>query len=469
MRDGRRRRRSRSRDAEDALQRKAVLYDKGGDRHYDTISAWIKSTRGSDPDASLLYLAAMLEGGEDPRFIARRMVDPRQRGHRQRRPAGARGGGRGGARGRARRACPSARSTSRRRRSTWRWRRSRTPSYKALERARARGCASTARRDPARHLRSAGYPRRGDSGRGEGYDYPHDRPEGVSEQELMPDEAAGERFLELTKHGRGRAARALRADPHGPRTRLTGRIEPHGSRRPARLAAEARRKLESFSPLDRRAARRRAATRARGGAGGRRRRRRGAAVLGAAPAGGPRALHAPRGAGDHRPPRRPRRAARARAGQAAQRGLRRWSCCRRSTRCTGSPTPGPQILADERIPHAAGFIKQKRLALLLRAARRRRRDRAVELPVVDPVRRGRDGADGRQRRGAQAGVAHAADRRSGSATCSSAPALPEGLVRTVHGGGAVGQRARRVERGEDLLHRLGRGRPRRRRRPAPSG
>jgi putative ATPase len=60
--------------AEDALQRKAVLYDKGGDRHYDTISAWIKATRGSDPDASLLYLAAMLEGGEDARFIARRMV-----------------------------------------------------------------------------------------------------------------------------------------------------------------------------------------------------------------------------------------------------------------------------------------------------------------------------------------------------------------------------------------------------------
>src|SRR5215210_4491350 len=60
--------------AEDAMQRKAVLYDKGGDRHYDTISAWIKATRGSDPDASLLYLAAMLEGGEDPRFIARRMV-----------------------------------------------------------------------------------------------------------------------------------------------------------------------------------------------------------------------------------------------------------------------------------------------------------------------------------------------------------------------------------------------------------
>jgi putative ATPase len=60
--------------AEDALQRKAMLYDKGGDRHYDYISAWIKATRGSDPDASLYYLAVMLEGGEDPRFIVRRMV-----------------------------------------------------------------------------------------------------------------------------------------------------------------------------------------------------------------------------------------------------------------------------------------------------------------------------------------------------------------------------------------------------------
>jgi putative ATPase len=60
--------------AEDALQRRAVLYDRAGDRHYDYASAWIKATRGSDPDASLYYLAVMLEGGEDPRFIVRRMV-----------------------------------------------------------------------------------------------------------------------------------------------------------------------------------------------------------------------------------------------------------------------------------------------------------------------------------------------------------------------------------------------------------
>jgi len=58
----------------DALQQRALLYDRQADNHYDTISAWIKATRGSDPDASLYYLAVMLEAGEDPRFIVRRMV-----------------------------------------------------------------------------------------------------------------------------------------------------------------------------------------------------------------------------------------------------------------------------------------------------------------------------------------------------------------------------------------------------------
>jgi putative ATPase len=58
----------------DALQGRLISYDRQADNHYDTISAWIKATRGSDPDASLYYLAVMLEGGEDPRFIVRRMV-----------------------------------------------------------------------------------------------------------------------------------------------------------------------------------------------------------------------------------------------------------------------------------------------------------------------------------------------------------------------------------------------------------
>jgi putative ATPase len=59
---------------EDAARKRPLVYDKGGDAHYDFISAFIKSMRGSDPDAAVYYLAAMLEGGEDPRYIARRMI-----------------------------------------------------------------------------------------------------------------------------------------------------------------------------------------------------------------------------------------------------------------------------------------------------------------------------------------------------------------------------------------------------------
>ncbi len=60
--------------AEESIQKKAVKYDRAGDGHYDTISAFIKSMRGSDPDAALYWLAFMLNAGEDPRFIARRLV-----------------------------------------------------------------------------------------------------------------------------------------------------------------------------------------------------------------------------------------------------------------------------------------------------------------------------------------------------------------------------------------------------------
>jgi putative ATPase len=61
-------------DAAEALQRRLVRYDKAGDSHYDVISAYIKSVRGSDPDAAMYWLLLMLEGGEDPEFIARRLV-----------------------------------------------------------------------------------------------------------------------------------------------------------------------------------------------------------------------------------------------------------------------------------------------------------------------------------------------------------------------------------------------------------
>ena len=192
--------------AEDAMQRKAVLYDKGGDRHYDAISAWIKATRGSDPDASLLYLAIMLEGGEDPRFIVRRMVilasedignaDPRAL---EVAVAAAYAVEHVGMPECAHNLAQAAVYLSLAPKSN--------ASYEALKAARAWVREHGAPLPPD-HLRSAGYdlPRRY-LGHGEGYDYPHDRPEGVSPQELMPPEAEGERFLELSEHGEERKLR----------------------------------------------------------------------------------------------------------------------------------------------------------------------------------------------------------------------------------------------------------------------
>jgi putative ATPase len=185
--------------AEDALQRSAILYDKGGDLHYDLISAWIKSTRGSDPDASLLYLAAMLEGGEDPRFIARRMVvfasedignaDPRAL---QVAVAAAHAVEHVGMPECALNLSQAAIYLALAPKSN--------AAIKALGRARS-WVREHGTPEPPSYLRSAAYPGARKLGRGENYDYPHDHPEGVSEQELLPPELAGERFLELSEHG----------------------------------------------------------------------------------------------------------------------------------------------------------------------------------------------------------------------------------------------------------------------------
>jgi putative ATPase len=193
------------RHAEDALQRRAVLYDKGGDWHYDLISAWIKSTRGSDPDASLLYLAAMLEGGEDPRFIARRMVvfasedvgnaDPRA----------------------LQVAVAAAHAVEHVGMPECALNLAQASVYLALapkSNAAIKGLGAARRwvqehgtPEPPAYLRDAHYPGAKALGRGQGYDYPHGHAEGVAEQELMPDDAAGERFLELTEHGEEAALR----------------------------------------------------------------------------------------------------------------------------------------------------------------------------------------------------------------------------------------------------------------------
>jgi putative ATPase len=179
-------------EAEDAMQRKAVLYDKGGDQHYDYISAWIKSTRGSDPDASLYYLAAMLEGGEDARFIARRMVilasedignaDP------QALPvaiAAAHAVEHVGLPECVHALAQAAVYLSLAPKSN--------AAYKAIAAARAHIREHGAAAPPAA-LRDAHYPGATKLGRGKGYDYPHDHPRHVNAQRHLPDGLEGLRF-----------------------------------------------------------------------------------------------------------------------------------------------------------------------------------------------------------------------------------------------------------------------------------
>jgi putative ATPase len=184
---------------EDALQRKAILYDRTGDKHYDYISAWIKATRGSDVDASIYYLAVMLEGGEDPRFIARRMVifasedvgnaDPQALMVAN---AAAQAVDRVGLPECALNLAQAAAYLALAPKSN--------ASTRAISRAsshvREHGAA-----EPPPYLQDAHYPGAKQLGRGTGYRYPHDEPDGVSDQQLAPDAVHGERFYEPVERG----------------------------------------------------------------------------------------------------------------------------------------------------------------------------------------------------------------------------------------------------------------------------
>jgi putative ATPase len=184
---------------EDALQRKALDYDRQGDRHYDFVSAWIKATRGSDVDASLYYLAVMLEGGEDPRFIARRMVILASEDVGNADPqallvadAAARAVDRVGLPECALNLAQAAVYLSLAPKSN--------ASYKALSAARAEVRANGAKTPPD-YLRDAHYPGAEKLGRGSGYRYAHDEPGAVSDQPLLPEGLEDRRFYEPTDRG----------------------------------------------------------------------------------------------------------------------------------------------------------------------------------------------------------------------------------------------------------------------------
>jgi putative ATPase len=183
---------------EDAARKRPLVYDKGGDAHYDFISAFIKSMRGSDPDASVYYLAAMLEGGEDPRFIARRMIvlasedvgnaDPRAllvavaAAHAVEHVG-----------------LPEARLNLAQAAIYL----ARAPKSNAV--VKALGVAAEDVREhghlrPPDALRSASYYGAKKLGRGQGYVYPHTDPAGF-EVDHLPDELKGRRYYEPSGNG----------------------------------------------------------------------------------------------------------------------------------------------------------------------------------------------------------------------------------------------------------------------------
>ena len=174
--------------AEECIQRKSVNYDRDGDNHYDNISAFIKSMRGTDPDAAVFYLARMLDAGEDPKFIARRIMicasedvgnaDPQALVV----------------------AVPEARILL-----------SQAAAYvasapksnacimavdKALEMVRSQ---NTGQVPP--YLRDAHYGGAKKLGHGIGYKYAHDYPEHYVKQQYLPDELKEERFYVPTENG----------------------------------------------------------------------------------------------------------------------------------------------------------------------------------------------------------------------------------------------------------------------------
>ena len=184
---------------EGAAQQRILAYDRAGDGHYDTVSAFIKSLRGNDPDAALYWLATMVAAGEDPRFIARRLVisasedvgnaDPRAL---QVATAAAHAVEYVGlpeaqyALAQAATFIATAPKSNRSGAAYW----------KAVEDVEQLGSLPV-----PKHLRSGTWRERRDHGIGVGYLYPHDYPAADVEQQYLPDKLADRRYYEPTEEG----------------------------------------------------------------------------------------------------------------------------------------------------------------------------------------------------------------------------------------------------------------------------
>lgn len=185
--------------AEEALNRAAVRYDKQGDQHYDVISAFIKSIRGSDVDAAMHYLARMIEAGEDPRFIARRLIISASEDIGMADPTALQTAVAaaqavqliGMPEGRI----PLAQAVTHLATSP-----KSNASYLAINQAIADVRAGKAGPVPP-HLRDGHYKGAAALGHGDGYLYAHDQPNAVATQQYPPDELVGRDYYQPTPYG----------------------------------------------------------------------------------------------------------------------------------------------------------------------------------------------------------------------------------------------------------------------------
>ena len=185
--------------AVEAVDRAAIRYDRSGDQHYDVVSAFIKSMRGSDADAAVHYLARMLEGGEDPRFVARRIMilasediglaDPQAL---QVATAAAQSVALVG--------MPEARIILSQAVIYCALAPKSNAAYNAINRAIADVRAGASGQVPV-HLRDGHYAGAKQFGHGDGYIYAHDAPGHVAAQQYLPDTLRGTVYYEPTQHG----------------------------------------------------------------------------------------------------------------------------------------------------------------------------------------------------------------------------------------------------------------------------
>ena len=184
---------------ERAVDRAMVRYDRAGDQHYDVISAFIKSLRGSDADAALHYLARMIEAGEDPRYIARRLIVHASEDVGMADPTA------------LQIAIAAAQAVefvglpeARLNLAQAVIHIALAPKSNAVATAIAEAGADVQRGLAGavpKHLRDASYPSAARLGHGKGYLYPHDDPAGVVQQQYAPDELTGKRYYLPTTHG----------------------------------------------------------------------------------------------------------------------------------------------------------------------------------------------------------------------------------------------------------------------------